>query len=61
MISLIPPQYIEHHRHSPAAPPQAEDPPMRTETFEAPRQLGVTVKLPRGDMAVETMDAPRRS
>ena len=29
---------------------------MRTETFPAPRQLAVTVKLPRGDIDVETAD-----
>ncbi|HJV29618.1 MAG TPA: hypothetical protein VJ645_03800, partial [Gaiellaceae bacterium] len=29
---------------------------MRTETFPTPRQLVVSVKLPRGDVEVETAD-----
>jgi DUF4097 and DUF4098 domain-containing protein YvlB len=29
---------------------------MRTETFKTPRQLAVTVKVPRGDVKVETAD-----
>ena len=29
---------------------------MRTETFPTPRQLAVNVKLPRGDVDVETAD-----
>jgi DUF4097 and DUF4098 domain-containing protein YvlB len=32
---------------------------MRTETFETSRQLAVSVKLPRGDVTVETTDEPR--
>jgi DUF4097 and DUF4098 domain-containing protein YvlB len=31
---------------------------MRTETFQTPRQLAVSVKLPRGDVKVETTNAP---
>lgn len=31
---------------------------MRTEIFQTPRQLAVTAKLPRGDIVVETTDAP---
>lgn len=31
---------------------------MRTETFHTPRQLAVSAKLPRGDIQVETTDAP---
>jgi DUF4097 and DUF4098 domain-containing protein YvlB len=31
---------------------------MRSETFQTPRQLAVSAKLPRGDIAVETTDAP---
>ena len=32
---------------------------MRTETFETPRQLAVSAKLPRGDIEVQTTDDPQ--